>query len=105
MNRDIYLVEFPFSNISSTKKRPALLVSNLKGENDIFIQISTKEKLTKDYQISLLKTDSEGEVKFDSYINCDMIFTLHKDLIIRKIGSISDEKSKEVENTLQYLFK
>ncbi|MFP4401746.1 MAG: type II toxin-antitoxin system PemK/MazF family toxin [Candidatus Nanoarchaeia archaeon] len=105
MNKDIYLVEFPFSNISSTKKRPALLVSSLKGENNIFIQISTKEKLTKDYQINLLKSDCEGEIKFDSYINCDMIFTLHKDLIIRKIGSISNKKSKEVENKLLSLFK
>lgn len=105
MRGEIYLVEFPFSSISSTKKRPALLISDLKGDNNIFIQISTREKFTKEYQIKLLKTDCKSEIKFDSYINCDMIFTLHEDLVIRKIGRISEEKLKEVKNKLLSLFK
>ncbi len=94
---EIYLVNFPFSDISSTKKRPALLVGDIKGDNKIFIQISTKKKLTKNYQIELKKDESNGEVNFNSFLNCDMIFTLHKDLVLRKIADIHQNKFKEVQ--------
>jgi mRNA interferase MazF len=93
---EVYTVEFPFSNISQTKKRPALLIGNISGENKIFCQISTKNKLTKKYQVNLNQKDTKGNIKFDSFINCDMIFTLHKDLIVDKIGEISNERKLEV---------
>lgn len=100
----IVLVEFPFSDISQTKKRPALLIGDIRGENNIYCQISTKNKLTKQYQIPLNSSDCKGEISFDSYIYCDMIFTLHKDLVIRELGSISAEKLSAVRNKLSAIF-
>lgn len=101
---EIYLIEFPFSDISQTKKRPALVVGEIKGNNTIFSQISTKNKLTKDYKVELKQSETKGEIIFDSYIYCDMLFTLHKDLVVRKIGEISKKKLEEVRDILNMIF-
>jgi len=41
---DIVLVDFPFSDLSKIKKRPALVIKSLEGENTILCQITTKER-------------------------------------------------------------
>lgn len=101
---EIYLVNFPFSDISTTKKRPALLIAKLSGDNNIFLQISTKSRTFTKFSINLLKSDCIGEIRFDSFIYCDMIFSLHNSLIIRKIGNVNENKIIEVKDKLKVLF-
>ncbi len=95
---DIVLVDFPFSNLKETKKRPAMVINSLEGENSILCQITTKNRKIKKYEIQLKKEDCEGEIKFDSLIYVDMVFTLHKSLIYRKIGEIKKISTKEEIN-------
>ena len=102
---DILLVNFPFSNLSHTKIRPAIVIKSLEGENTIFCQITTKKRGITKYEIPLDKTQCEGDIRFDSNIYIDMIFTLHKSLISGKIGLIKDEKvKKEIDFKLKELF-
>ena len=92
---DLVLVDFPFSDLKNTKKRPAMVVCSLEGENSILCQITTKNRKIQKYEIPLKKEDCEGNIRFDSLIYVDMIFTLHKSLIHRKIGEIKNFKTKE----------
>lgn len=92
---DIVLVDFPFTDLSITKKRPALVIKHLEGNNTILCQITTKRRGIQKYEIYLSKEKCRGDIRFNSYIYLDMIFTLHKNLIYRKIGEISDSKIKE----------
>ena len=39
----IVIMPFPFSDLSSTKKRPALIVANLHGDDVILCQITSKK--------------------------------------------------------------
>ena len=87
---DIVLVDFPFSDLRRVKRRPALVVRSLEGDNSILCQITTKQRNIKKYEIFLPKTACKGDIRFDSFIYVDMIFTLHKDLIYRKIGELND---------------
>ena len=106
MNKyDIVLVNFPFSDLSQTKLRPALILTQPKGDNIILCQITTKKRTIEDYEIILAKKATKGNIKFDSKIYVDMLFTLHKELIINKIGSIQEEKvKKEISKKINVLF-
>ena len=102
---DIILVNFPFSDLKVSKIRPALVVKALEGENTILCQITTKKRGIGKYEITLPKKGCEGEIRFDSNIYLDMIFTLHESLIINKIGSIKDNNiKKEIEDKLRDMF-
>ncbi len=92
---DIVLVDFPFSDLSKIKKRPALVIKSLEGHNTILCQITTKKRVINKYEISLPKDSCKGDIRFDSFIHLDMIFTLYKNLIHEKIGDIKDIKLKE----------
>lgn len=95
---DIVLVDFPFSNLAKTKKRPALVINFLEGENAIVCQITTKRRNIQKYEISLSKESCIGNIHFNSFIYTDMIFTLHKSLIYKKIGEVKEIKIKEMIN-------
>ena len=102
---DVVVIPFPFSDLSQFKKRPALVVAMLEGEDLILCQITSKHK-SDNYAISLNQSDfSEGKLKIDSYIRPNKIFTAHKDLILYKIGRIKEEKLHEVLEKLEEILK
>ena len=101
---DIILVDFPFSDLKQTKKRPALVIGSLEGNNSILCQITTKQRNIQKYEILLPKEHCKGNIRFDSFIHVDMIFTLHKSLIYRKIGEIENLKTqKEISQKIRII--
>ena len=102
---DIVLVNFPFSNLKDSKLRPALVVKSLEGENNILCQITTKRRKMSKYEVNLPMKSCEGNIRFDSNIYIDMIFTLHQSLIVNKIGYVKDDKvKKEFEDKFKIIF-
>jgi mRNA interferase MazF len=95
---DIVSVDFPFSDLTKTKKRPALVINSLEGENAVLCQITTKRRGIQKYEISLPKEACAGDIRFSSFVYVDMIFTLHKSLIYKKIGEVNNSKIKEIIN-------
>ncbi|MBX2962206.1 MAG: type II toxin-antitoxin system PemK/MazF family toxin [Cyclobacteriaceae bacterium] len=53
---DIVVVPFPFSDLSSSKRRPAMVIANLPGEDIILCQI-TSQLVKDEFSISLYDTD------------------------------------------------
>ncbi len=102
---DILLVNFPFSNLKISKIRPALVIKSLEGENTILCQITTKKRGISKYEVVLNKKSCEGNIKFDSNIYLDMIFTLHESLVVKRIGNVRDEDvKKEIERKIREIF-
>ena len=99
---DIVLVNFPFSDLKDSKIRPALVVKPLEGENTILCQITTKKRGIDRYEVKLFRKNCDGNIRFDSNIYLDMIFTLHESLVISKIGSVKD---KDVKRELEEKIK
>ncbi|MEK6830302.1 MAG: type II toxin-antitoxin system PemK/MazF family toxin [Nanoarchaeota archaeon] len=95
---DIVLTIFPFTNLKNAKKRPALIINPLEGENSIVCQITTKQRNFQKYGIFLPKKACRGDIRFNSFIYVDMIFTLHKSLIHGKIGEITSSEIREEIN-------
>jgi len=52
---DIVVIPFPFSDLSGAKKRPALVLVNLKGDDIILCQI-TSQQVNDDYAIPIERT-------------------------------------------------
>ncbi|MEE9186919.1 MAG: type II toxin-antitoxin system PemK/MazF family toxin [Bacteroidota bacterium] len=102
---DIVLVRFPFSDLSKSKFRPALLVKTLPGANAIFCQITTKQRRIKTFEILLRREHCEGDIRFDSRAYVDMLFTLHHSIIRRKLGRVRNPViCQQVEEKLTTLF-
>ncbi|MBI2631396.1 type II toxin-antitoxin system PemK/MazF family toxin [Candidatus Pacearchaeota archaeon] len=101
---DIVLALFPFTDLTEAKKRPALVIKELEGENIIVCQITTKRHSFSKYEVPLKKEHSEGDIRFDSYIYFDIIATLNKKVIEKKIGYVKDGKTrKEIDEKLHLI--
>ena len=65
---DVVVLPFPYTDFSGVKKRPAVVVANLRGQNVILAQITTNQRNDEDL-VSLRKKDfSSGSLSVDSFI-------------------------------------
>lgn len=85
------VVPFPFSDLSTAKRRPALVLAALQGDDLILCQITSKA--TKDaYAIPLEDQDfTEGGLRQYSNIRPNRIFTADSHIVLYKIGYIKSE--------------
>jgi mRNA interferase MazF len=101
---DVVVLPLPYTDFSDAKKRPALIVANLKGKNTILVQI-TKINRNDDDIISLGKKDFvSGFLKEDSFVMPSMISTVRSSLISYKVGRIKKEKLEEIERKMCEIF-
>ena len=101
---DIVVLPFPYTDFSSVKKRPAVVIATLKGQNVILAQITTNQRNDEDL-VSLAKKDfASGSLSSDSFIMASLIFTADSSKIEYKIGKIKQEKIKEIQNKLVEVF-
>ena len=88
---DIVLVKYPFTDFSSEKLRPALVLLPEDEENDLLLAFITSNTIRKS---SFDITISKGETGLhkDSTLRLKKIMAVHKSLIIGKIGNISKQQ-------------
>lgn len=93
---DIVVVPFPFSDLSNAKKRPALVLTSLQGNDLILCQITSN--LNKDnYAIEILESDfSFGSLNKKSNVRPNRIFTADEQIVLYKVGSLSKHKMNQV---------
>jgi mRNA interferase MazF len=85
---DVVVIPFPFSDLTGSKKRPALVLADLPGDDILLCQITSQQ--TKDsFAVPLTAIDfSNGSLPSNSYIRPSRIFTADKNIIIRKAGTV-----------------
>ena len=89
-------MRFPFSNLVDYKIRPALIVSNerLNRKFDLWAcPITSKDS---GECIAIKNSIQEGKLDKESYVKTSVITTIEKDLVMKKIGKISKEKTAQV---------
>lgn len=93
---DIIVIDFPFSNLRVSKRRPVLVIKVPHGEDVLVVQI-TSDSYEKSLEIILSDNDFEkGFLKKLSFIRIDKIASIEKSLIKYKIGSIKKDKFYEI---------
>jgi mRNA interferase MazF len=97
---DVISVPFPFSDTSTTKKRPALVIAESDNNNIIICPITSKPG--RDYEIKLEDEDFRvGKLNLSPcYIRPNIIATVDKSNVIRYIGKIKDDKIHQVISTI-----
>lgn len=97
---DVVVLPFPFSDLSASKRRPALVLADLPGNDIILCQITSQQ--TKDaYAVRLAESGMiDGSLKKTSNIRPNRIFTADKNIILYRIGSIGSSKYQEVRNKI-----
>ena len=96
MKGDVVVVPFPFSDLTQAKRRPALVVAELEGDDLLLCQI-TSQRVRDSYAIPLEDKDFEtGGLKQKSNVRPNRLFTADQRIVLYKAGHLSDEKVKEV---------
>jgi len=101
----IVLVPFPFTDLSSEKIRPALVLAVQKKGDDCTLAFITSEKKEKvgEYGVCMESTRQNG-LKVESFVRVDKLATLQKKLVIGEIGKVEKEVMGNVDVSLKKLF-
>jgi len=101
---DIVVVPFPFSDLTQSKRRPALVITVLEGDDIILCQI-TSQRVKDKYAVLIDDNDfSDGSLKQPSNIRPNRIFTADKNIILYRIGHLKPEKmNKIIEKTIDII--
>jgi len=95
---DLILIPYPYSDLSNSKRRPAIIISKngLNPNNYIVSKVTSVLKCNKnDYFIG--PDDLNGfELDEDSEVRTDEIFTVHKSIIVKKIASFTSDALKKI---------
>lgn len=96
---EIWLINFNPARGSEQKgKRPALIIQNdignLYASTTIVAAITTT---IKKYPVTVLAGKRDGGLKEDSMINLAQILTIDKNRLIKRLGQISEDRMKEVD--------
>jgi len=93
---DVVVLNFPFSDLSQTKRRPALVIATLKGDDVILCQITSQARAD-DYSLRLDDADfASGGLNQSSRIRPNRLFTADAGIIVYRIGRVSQAKLGEV---------
>lgn len=101
---EVVVLPFPFTDLSFAKKRPALVVANLSGDDLILCQITSQARFD-EYSINLETGDfATGSLQQNSMIRPNRLFTADRSIILYKIGLLKDNKIREVADQLIKIF-
>ncbi|MBL1177189.1 type II toxin-antitoxin system PemK/MazF family toxin [Pantanalinema sp. GBBB05] len=93
---DVVIVPFPFSDLTQAKRRPALVVAVLSGDDLILCQI-TSQVITDPYAVVIAADDfSSGGLKQNSNARPNRLFTADRQLILSTAGQLKRGKLDEV---------
>ena len=97
---DVVVLNFPFSDLSGSKKRPAFVLTDLPGEDIILCQLTSKAK-SDPFALLLEPHDFiTGGLPVVSLIRPNKIFTADKNLIFSVAGHLSERKTNDVLNAV-----
>jgi mRNA interferase MazF len=93
---DVVVVPFPFSDLTGNKRRPALVLADLPGDDIIICQITSQP--TNDIFAQPLRVEDfvSGALPIDSFIRPLRVFTADKHIVFSKVGQITTERINKV---------
>ncbi len=103
------LTPFPFTDLTTTKRRPALIVSPNAHEADVivaFISSRLYEPINAtDFLIDVQDSDfADTGLKVTSIVKLSKLVTVEKSILLGELGSASNRIMKEIDQRLKLVF-
>ncbi|MCP2727715.1 type II toxin-antitoxin system PemK/MazF family toxin [Limnofasciculus baicalensis] len=93
---DVVVVPFPFSDLTQAKRRPALVIAVLPGDDVILCQI-TSRTVVDQYAIAIEMDDfSTGSLNQVSNVRPNRLFTADRQIILYKVGQLASKKFDQI---------
>lgn len=104
---EIVLVPIPFTDLSSQKRRPVVIVSNdayNAKTMDMVVVAMTSNPAAVDYSFALTSADlRKGTLNRPSRIRVDKIYTLSQSTMLKTFGQVNMATLERIRQTLQDL--
>lgn len=97
---DVVLVPFPFSDLSQSKKRPALILAYAGREDWVCLQITSQRY---DDQSAIAISEGHfavGSLQRESFVRPSKLFTAHSSLFLRNLARMQNDKLAEVKEVV-----
>ncbi len=100
---DVVLVQFPFSDLTGSKLRPAVVLAAAGRGDWILCQITSKAYADPKAIFVAADSYSVGSLDRDSYIRPGKIFTASESIVLRKIAVLKTSKVTELLDAVNKL--
>lgn len=100
---DIVLITFPFTDLSGTKLRPAVIL--IETAFDITVCFITTQTQWKESSDLLIDPSSLNGLRKQSLIRTNKIATLDKTLAKGLLGKLGESEQIELDNNLKIIFQ
>jgi len=105
----IVLIPFPFTDLSGSKVRPAVVVSNFLPGEDVVVCFISSSKIKKLQKTDLIirkgdKNFSQTGLKTDSTVRVGKMATLDKKTILGEIGELDLNMQEKIDDKIKILF-
>lgn len=102
---DVVVVPFPFSDLTMSKRRPALVLANLEGDDLVLCQI-TSQSIRDSYAIELQDGDfATGTLHKPSNVRPNRLFTADRHIVLYKTGHLKENKLTRIIDRLIGILK
>jgi mRNA interferase MazF len=103
--REIVILPFPQTNLQPGKRRPALVVADIGGDDLILCQVTTQTR-SDGYTVPITSADFErGRLAVDSYARTNRLFTVEQSIILYVASKLKPEKLRETKSKIRQLFE
>ena len=92
----VVLVRFPFSDLSRTKRRPALVLAEVEYGDLLLCQITSKVYKDRNAVCIGPADFQKGTLPVTSYARPGRIMTAHRSLVIDSVAILTEAKHQEV---------
>ena len=97
---DLLGIPFPYSNLTTKKRRPVLVVTSPDRHGD-FMGLAVTSVETEESAVAIVEGDmATGSLPRESWIRYDKIFTLNSEIVVKTYGSMKDQLLETVMDEL-----
>ena len=101
----VVVIDFPFSESDTKKRRPALVIAVTQTQDYVFCQITSRSR-ENPFSLPLKSADFRvGLLPKDSYIRTDKLFTGNLSKVKYSVGIINQTKMLQVKASISQLFE
>ncbi|NKQ37776.1 MAG: type II toxin-antitoxin system PemK/MazF family toxin [Chloroflexi bacterium] len=104
---DILLIPVPFTDLSSQKRRPVVVVSNNEYNSqtsDVVVVAMTSRPLKTKYGFTITNEElTKGKLNRSGQIRVDKIYALSQTIVVKTFGRVNVDTLNHIDQLLQNL--